>query len=205
MDTDDINTAQKIWKWGIGGLAYSSTGVNGTWTTGITMDGYIVGSMISANSIVGEQIQANTIKASNLEIATQEKIKNATDVQTVDTMIKAGLGEFEVSMSKNFVTVENATSQIQQATEVAVKEATQNIIDNAVSESLESVNEQLNGKLNDYTDDILTPAIQNKAEEILNNANNYTIEKLSTYATKSEVSSGIKQAIDNINLSVSEK
>ena len=205
MDTDDINTAQKIWKWGIGGLAYSSTGVNGTWTTGITMDGYIVGSMISANSIVGEQIQANTIKASNLEIATQEKIKNATDVQTVDTMIKAGLGEFEVSMSKNFVTVENATSQIQQATEVAVKDATQNIIDNAVSESLESVNEQLNGKLNDYTDDILTPAIQNKAEEILNNANNYTIEKLSTYATKSEVSSGIKQAIDNINLSVSEK
>ena len=205
MDTDDINTAQKIWKWGIGGLAYSSTGVNGTWTTGITMDGYIVGSMISANSIVGEQIQANTIKASNLEIATQEKIKNATDVQTVDTMIKAGLGEFEVNMSKNFVTVENATSQIQQATEVAVKEATQNIIDNAVSESLESVNEQLNGKLNDYTDDILTPAIQNKAEEILNNANNYTIEKLSTYATKSEVSSGIKQAIDNINLSVSEK
>jgi hypothetical protein len=37
------------------------------------MDGYIVGSMISANSIVGEQIQANSIKAANLEIDVQKK------------------------------------------------------------------------------------------------------------------------------------
>ena len=43
------------------------------------MDGYIVGSMISANSIVGEQIQANSIKAANLEIDVQKKITSATD------------------------------------------------------------------------------------------------------------------------------
>ena len=115
------------------------------------MDGYIVGSMISANSITGEQIQANSIKTANLELSVQKKIQDATNEETVKALIKADLDGFESTLSKEFVTVENATTQIQQATEVAVKEATQNIIDNAVSESMGAVDGQLNDKLNQYT------------------------------------------------------
>lgn len=205
MDTDDISTAQKIWVWNRNGLAFSSNGVNGPYTTGITMDGHIVGSMISANSITGEQIQANSIKTANLELSAQQKIQNATDEETVKALIKADLDGFESTLSKEFITVENATTQIQQATEVAVKEATQNIIDNAVSESIGAVDGQLNDKLNQYTGNTLLPAIAEKAEEVLQNAEDYVVTKLESYATKQELSSSISQTREQIELSVSEK
>ena len=169
------------------------------------MDGYIVGSMISANSIVGEQIQANSIKTTNLELSVQKKIESATDKETVKALIKADLDGFESTLSKEFVTVENATTQIQQATEVAVKEATQNIIDNAVSESMGAVDGQLNDKLNQYTSGTLLPAINEKAEEVLQNAEDYVVTQLESYATKQELSSSISQTREQIELSVSEK
>ncbi len=205
MDTDDISTAQKIWVWNKNGLAYSSTGIDGPYTTGITMDGHIVGSMISANSITGEQIQANSIKTANLELSAQQKIQNATDEETVKALIKADLDGFESTLSKEFITVENATTQIQQTTEVAVKEATQSIIDNAVTESMGAVNGQLNDKLNQYTGNTLLPAIAEKAEEVLQNAEDYVVTKLESYATKQELSSSISQTREQIELSVSEK
>lgn len=169
------------------------------------MDGYIVGSMISANSITGEQIQANSIKTANLELSAQQKIQNATDEETVKALIKADLDGFESTLSKEFITVENATTQIQQATEVAVKEATQSIIDNAVSESMGAVDGQLNDKLNQYTSGTLLPAINEKAEEVLQNAEDYVVTKLESYATKQELSSSISQTREQIELSVSEK
>ena len=205
MDTDDISTAQKIWVWNRNGLAFSSNGVNGPYTTGITMDGHIVGSMISANSITGEQIQANSIKTANLELSVQKKIQDATNEETVKALIKADLDGFESTLSKEFVTVENATTQIQQATEVAVKEATQSIIDNAVSESMGAVDGQLNNKLNQYTGSTLLPAIAEKAEEVLQNAEDYVVTQLESYATKKELSSSISQTREQIELSVSEK
>ena len=169
------------------------------------MDGYILGSMIAANSIVGEQIQANSIKAANLEINVQKKIENATDTETVKALIKADLDGFESTLSKEFVTVENATTQIQQATEVAVKEATQSIVNNAVTESMGAVNGQLNDKLNQYTNGTLLPIVVEKAEEVLQDAENYVVTKLDSYATKSELKSSISQTRDQIELSVSEK
>lgn len=169
------------------------------------MDGYIVGSMISANSITGEQIQANSIKTANLELSAQQKIQNATDEETVKALIKADLDGFESTLSKEFITVENATTQIQQATEVAVKEATQSIIDNAVTESMGAVDGQLNDKLNQYTGNTLLPAIAEKAEEVLQNAEDYVATQLESYATKQELSSSISQTREQIELSVSEK
>ena len=169
------------------------------------MDGHIVGSMISANSITGEQIQANSIKTANLELSAQQKIQNATDEETVKALIKADLDGFESTLSKEFITVENATTQIQQTTEVAVKEATQSIIDNAVTESMGAVNGQLNDKLNQYTGNTLLPAIAEKAEEVLQNAEDYVVTKLESYATKQELSSSISQTREQIELSVSEK
>lgn len=169
------------------------------------MDGHIVGSMISANSITGEQIQANSIKTANLELSVQKKIQDATNEETVKALIKADLDGFESTLSKEFITVENATTQIQQATEVAVKEATQSIVNNAVTESMGAVDGQLNDKLNQYTNGILLPIVVEKAEEVLQDAENYVVTKLDSYATKSELKSSISQTRDQIELSVSEK
>lgn len=42
MNTPDIGTATKVWRWNQNGLGYSDTGYSGTFDTAITADGYIV-------------------------------------------------------------------------------------------------------------------------------------------------------------------
>lgn len=58
MDTPDINTATKVWRWNNGGLGYSSNGYEGPFATAITQDGAIV-----ANFITTGTLQANLIKS----------------------------------------------------------------------------------------------------------------------------------------------
>lgn len=66
MDTDDMGTATKVWRWNVNGFGYSRNGINGPYGTAITMDGYIIGEYILANSITGNHILAGTIDASKL-------------------------------------------------------------------------------------------------------------------------------------------
>jgi phage minor structural protein len=63
MDTTDVMTAEKVWRWNLGGFGYSHTGINGPYETAITMDGHIVASFITALEIHGEQITAGLIKS----------------------------------------------------------------------------------------------------------------------------------------------
>ncbi len=77
MDTDDINTATKVWRWNSGGLGYSKTGYNGQYSLAMTMNGAIVasfittgeldGGLIKAQTITGDSIKAGTITADKIE------------------------------------------------------------------------------------------------------------------------------------------
>lgn len=51
MDTTEPSTAQNVWKWSLGGLGYSSTGINGTYDVAITQDGHIVADFITVGTI----------------------------------------------------------------------------------------------------------------------------------------------------------
>lgn len=42
MDSPDIGTSSKLWRWNQNGLGYSDTGYSGSFSTAITSDGYIV-------------------------------------------------------------------------------------------------------------------------------------------------------------------
>lgn len=68
MDTDDITTAHKVWRWNMGGLGYSSTGYDGTYGTAITMNGEIVADYITAGTFDGNLIRAGTIQANALSV-----------------------------------------------------------------------------------------------------------------------------------------
>ena len=57
MDTPDTTTAQKVWRWNINGLGYSSTGISGTYQTAITNDGKIVADMITTGTMSADRIQ----------------------------------------------------------------------------------------------------------------------------------------------------
>lgn len=71
MDTPDINTAQKVWRWNENGLGYSSTGYAGTYALAMTKNGEIVASFITSGQMSGERIAANTIDTTKLSVATQ--------------------------------------------------------------------------------------------------------------------------------------
>lgn len=51
MDTDNPETAQKVWCWNINGLGYSSTGINGPYGLAMTMDGSIVADYITTGTL----------------------------------------------------------------------------------------------------------------------------------------------------------
>lgn len=57
MDSPDPETAVRVWRWNINGLGYSSTGINGTYATAITMDGQIVADFITTGQLTTSVIQ----------------------------------------------------------------------------------------------------------------------------------------------------
>jgi phage minor structural protein len=66
MDTDDVMTAEKVWRWNLGGFGYSSTGINGPFETAITMDGSIVAKFLTGLELTAAQINAVELATLNI-------------------------------------------------------------------------------------------------------------------------------------------
>lgn len=62
-DNPNINLAQKVWKWGIGGFGYSSTGIAGPYNTGVSADGTIVAMLVAANIITADMVQTGILQS----------------------------------------------------------------------------------------------------------------------------------------------
>lgn len=65
MDTPDIATATKVWRWNGGGLGYSTNGYNGPYETAITQDGAIVANFITTGTLTASIITAGVLKSAN--------------------------------------------------------------------------------------------------------------------------------------------
>ena len=65
MDTPDIATATKVWRWNKAGLGYSGTGYNGPYGLAMTQDGAIVADFITAGTLSANIIKAGTISSKN--------------------------------------------------------------------------------------------------------------------------------------------
>lgn len=65
MDTIDINTATKVWRFNSGGLGYSNTGYNGEYGLAMTMDGSIVADFITTGILNANLIKAGVLKSFN--------------------------------------------------------------------------------------------------------------------------------------------
>lgn len=97
LNTLDIDTATKVWRWNLGGLGYSSTGYAGPYGTAITANGEIVADFITAGTL-----NANLIKAGILQ---DEAGINSWNMET---------GEFNVQVSG---TVQSITAYYAQSWE----------------------------------------------------------------------------------------
>lgn len=51
MDTDNPNTARKVWRWNLNGLGYSKNGINGPYELAMTQDGRIVADFITTGQM----------------------------------------------------------------------------------------------------------------------------------------------------------
>ena len=74
MDTPDISTATKVWRWNKNGLGYSNSGYNGQYGLAMTIDGSIVADYITAGQLNGEIIRAGSLNADAMTLVAQEQL-----------------------------------------------------------------------------------------------------------------------------------
>lgn len=71
MDTPDMGTAVNVLRINYAGIAFSQTGINGTYTTAWTIDSHFVANFITAGELNGNLIKAGSILTSALEASIQ--------------------------------------------------------------------------------------------------------------------------------------
>ena len=65
MNTPDITTATKVWRWNKEGLGYSSNGYSGPFGLAMTSDGAIVADYVTAGTMSGNRIRTGLISSVN--------------------------------------------------------------------------------------------------------------------------------------------
>ena len=86
-DNEDLEQAQKIWRWNLNGLGYSSTGLEGTYGLAMTMNGEIVADYITTGVLRSLQI----INGNKFSVDTDGKVI-AKDIEA-EGVIKASSGQ----------------------------------------------------------------------------------------------------------------
>lgn len=61
MDTDDIETAQNVWRWNQNGWGHSKSGYNGPYAMAATIDNGIVADFITAGTMLADRIKGGTL------------------------------------------------------------------------------------------------------------------------------------------------
>jgi len=114
MDTTDVETAQKVWRWNLNGLGYSSTGVNGTYGTAITMNGAIVANYITTGTMSADRVRTGLITSEdgntwiNLDNGSFN-FKNQLLWDSVDNRIEVGSGTLLVAPDISAGTITGST------------------------------------------------------------------------------------------------
>ena len=102
MDTPDTTTAQRIWRWDLSGLSYSSSGVEGSFSPAMTMDGAIVADFITTGKINGALIKAGTIEKESLS----QEYKNSV-TYAINEKISVGEISNQISDESGDISITN--------------------------------------------------------------------------------------------------
>ena len=171
MDTQDIASAQKVWRWNINGLGYSSTGYNGEYALAMTMDGEIVADFIAVGVLNAALIKVGVLS--------DKAGKNYFNLET---------GEFKLSASAKVGNSTVASTQNVEDAKQKAEEHADNIAGEAAERAEANVNSKTDEKLKLYsTTEQMQSAISQSADGIRS-------EVSKTYATQSSM----KESVDNL-------
>lgn len=109
MDTNDINTATKVWRWNKEGLGHSSTGYNGKYGLAITSDGEIVADFVKTGSLNADLIKTGTITSADGTVSidiSNGTIKTTGSTAGYITRLTLQSGCIVVNRIKNGITQE---------------------------------------------------------------------------------------------------
>lgn len=93
MNTNDINTATKVWRWNSSGLGYSSNGYAGTYGLAMTIDGSIVADYITTGTLTAINISGCSISGGTLNIGSGKFQVDSNGNIHAEGFIKATSGE----------------------------------------------------------------------------------------------------------------
>lgn len=129
MDTDDIKTAVKVWRWNKAGLGYSKTGYNGPYSTAMTQDGQIVADFINTGTMSANRINGGTLVLGGLQNASGTALIKDEFGKTLVTLDDRGITLSEsvnISYDNHIATVtkNTVTSEYINALKVAASSVT---------------------------------------------------------------------------------
>ena len=217
MDTPDISTAEKIWRWNLSGLGYSSTGISGPFALAMTMDGAIVADFITAGTINGALIKAGSVESGSLsqeyKNSVTEEITGAENrvtqaFQAADGQLSSTI-ECEITRAKG---VESAlSSSITQTADSITSEVAQNYLTKnsaantyatktALTQTASEINTEVSKKVNNS--DFATKITQNAYSVRVawnNNTNYIQLESGQLAIYNGSVSTSQKRAVFDEN------
>lgn len=114
MNTEDILTASKLWRFNIGGFGYSPNGYNGPYTTAITMDGAIVADFITTGTLNAALAEVINLNASNISTGTLSANRiaaNSIAVSKLTGSITGGISNsWEIDLTAGTLTIGNISA-----------------------------------------------------------------------------------------------
>lgn len=121
MDTMNVETAKKIWRWNKSGLGYSNTGYEGPYTLAMTQEGVFVADFIQSGSINASLIttgfmSASIIKGGTLILGGADNgngtfLLRDNSNNSIAYMSNAGLSLYKGTISGPSITIGGANNQ----------------------------------------------------------------------------------------------
>lgn len=162
MDTPNIEEAVNVWRWNSGGLGFSSTGYDGTYSTAITMDGEIVADFIAAGEINGALIRADSIEATAISAEYRRSVEDnisgtastvrqefkAADEQLLSSITETLKG-YSTTTEMNSAITQTAQSITSQVSETLKSYSTTEQMNSAITQTATEINLEVNKKVNE--------------------------------------------------------
>ena len=128
MNTEDILTASKLWRFNIGGFGYSPNGYNGPYTTAITMDGAIVADFITTGTLDASLVTVENLDASEITTGTLSANRIAANSIAVSKLTGTITGgesnSWEIDLDTGTLTVGKVTANMIDVTDLSAIGAT---------------------------------------------------------------------------------